>query len=727
MCAPHLELCFSAIKTHLGVPLVLMHRCPPGPRIIIHGETALKSHISSITIATFVAGTTLVVGSTASGQCSVVPPAGTIVSPDGCGAAVDSNAGCNITPAVFTDLGSIESGGVMNVSGQMGTYTPAGGTAGNTSRDLDWYLVTAPAGKLEVSLSTANTAGIAFANSVVFIKANVDLADPCAGDFDVGVQSGLCPHVQSVTSGAGQHMIVVTVPFETAPTAPVYACGTYLMTLTHTPLAFSVCGTSTESCTTAHATGGCNLPACCETVCSFNPLCCDIGWDSSCVTNAVDQCGLFVYGCTSPAGAPANDCATASRLITLGQANVIADNTGAGTDGPGPAVGLCASAMGKDLWFTIKAPADGALTITTCAGGDATTDSVIELYALGADPVVTAARAALLPDFVIGCVDDSCADATGTVIVGGPTAVTLLDAIGDEYYLIRIGGWYDATVGGADTADTFVLTIGTSFEYVVYTTGPQQYIVSTAGANTNIGLSSGCIAAASQQRWLAQAFTVPATASSWDVTRLTVKGFVPAGVVNETLNYIVWNRLAGNPAPGAAQQVLTGSVPFPVGYNNAADDAPNSSFDINVAFSLPAGNYYLTAYASNASCATVFSNFAWFVSAYEGINLIDATGVFAWRSANFPSLGFVRYTLAGYTVQAGADPNDMLNTAFDIFGSPVSAPACLGDYDANGFRNGADLATLLSGWGSPAADITGDGQTNGSDLATLLSGWGACP
>ncbi|MSR45060.1 MAG: hypothetical protein EXS15_06885 [Phycisphaerales bacterium] len=59
--------------------------------------------------------------------------------------------------------------------------------------------------------------------------------------------------------------------------------------------------------------------------------------------------------------------------------------------------------------------------------------------------------------------------------------------------------------------------------------------------------------------------------------------------------------------------------------------------------------------------------------------------------------------------------------------APCSAPACLGDYDGNGIRNGADLTTLLSNWGTPGADITGDGLTNGADLTTLLSGWGTCP
>ncbi len=52
---------------------------------------------------------------------------------------------------------------------------------------------------------------------------------------------------------------------------------------------------------------------------------------------------------------------------------------------------------------------------------------------------------------------------------------------------------------------------------------------------------------------------------------------------------------------------------------------------------------------------------------------------------------------------------------------------CPGDFNLDGQRNGSDLATLLSGWGSSSADITGDGMTDGADLSTLLSGWGACP
>jgi hypothetical protein len=59
-------------------------------------------------------------------------------------------------------------------------------------------------------------------------------------------------------------------------------------------------------------------------------------------------------------------------------------------------------------------------------------------------------------------------------------------------------------------------------------------------------------------------------------------------------------------------------------------------------------------------------------------------------------------------------------------GIPDDCGACVGDLTGDGFVNGADLATLLSAWGSAAGDLTGDGTTNGADLATLLSAWGPC-
>ncbi len=45
------------------------------------------------------------------------------------------------------------------------------------------------------------------------------------------------------------------------------------------------------------------------------------------------------------------------------------------------------------------------------------------------------------------------------------------------------------------------------------------------------------------------------------------------------------------------------------------------------------------------------------------------------------------------------------------------------DFTNDGVVNGADLAVMLGGWGTGAADLNGDGTTNGADLAILLGSW----
>ncbi len=56
---------------------------------------------------------------------------------------------------------------------------------------------------------------------------------------------------------------------------------------------------------------------------------------------------------------------------------------------------------------------------------------------------------------------------------------------------------------------------------------------------------------------------------------------------------------------------------------------------------------------------------------------------------------------------------------------------CPADITGNEVVNGADLAILLSEWGTPGlklgADIDGSGLVDGVDLAILLSSWGVCP
>ena len=53
-------------------------------------------------------------------------------------------------------------------------------------------------------------------------------------------------------------------------------------------------------------------------------------------------------------------------------------------------------------------------------------------------------------------------------------------------------------------------------------------------------------------------------------------------------------------------------------------------------------------------------------------------------------------------------------------------PRCTADMTLDGDVNGADVAVLLSRWGtsSSLADLNSDGVVNGADLTVLLSKWG---
>jgi len=75
-----------------------------------------------------------------------------------------------------------------------------------------------------------------------------------------------------------------------------------------------------------------------------------------------------------------------------------------------------------------------------------------------------------------------------------------------------------------------------------------------------------------------------------------------------------------------------------------------------------------------------------------------------------------------------SDLMEILLGAPDLDGNltPDDCVGCVADFNADGQRNGADLAILLAAWGTDQADTNGDGVTNGVDLGTLLAGWGSC-
>ena len=55
----------------------------------------------------------------------------------------------------------------------------------------------------------------------------------------------------------------------------------------------AVCGSGTGLCEEVHETPGCVRTLCCEAVCAFNPLCCEVSWDQPCVDAEEELCDNF--------------------------------------------------------------------------------------------------------------------------------------------------------------------------------------------------------------------------------------------------------------------------------------------------------------------------------------------------------------------------------------------------------------------------------------------------
>ena len=110
----------------------------------------------------------------------------------------------------------------------------------------------------------------------------------------------------------------------------------------------------------------------------------------------------------------------------------------------------------------------------------------------------------------------------------------------------------------------------------------------------------------------------------------------------------------------------------------------------------------------------------------------DATGAWSEQAkllssdgASDDRFGFT-VALNADTAFVGAFKHDMPldSGAAYVFDLPSQGnPA---DLNGDGVVNGADLATLLTQWGTNGpADLNNDGVVNGADLATLLTNWGA--
>ncbi|MBM4008702.1 MAG: hypothetical protein FJ285_03825 [Planctomycetes bacterium] len=207
----------------------------------------------------------------------------------------------------------------------------------------------------------------------------------------------------------------------------------------------SSCLGATGACNDAHLGLGCNDAACCQAVCNFNPLCCDVGWDQSCVTSAIEQCGY--YFCPVVQGAPTNNCAT-SPITCPGSADSEFNfNTAAATmDGPDHPGAACQSGseiIDHDIWYKIVPANNGSLKVSTC--GSVTYDNKLAVYNLGTDPAAFDYNE--LAEALVGCNDDGTnCNTTGTPQTPYASELTVTVVAG-RTYLIRLGSFATGETG----------------------------------------------------------------------------------------------------------------------------------------------------------------------------------------------------------------------------------------------------------------------------------------
>jgi hypothetical protein len=224
-----------------------------------------------------------------------------------------------------------------------------------------------------------------------------------------------------------------------------------------------------------------------------------------------------------------------------------------------------------------------------------------------------------------------------------------------------------------------VLAVPAQANIVLFDTGEARPVLfDSAGqgnhVSTYVGWGSGNLAPGQEQRWSAQAFSLPA--GNWDLTQIDANYFLlDANVPPERIGIRIWSR-SGQTAAAPSGEVFIGDVAAPA---LVADPRiPGSPQWLGVldlsglSISLGGGDYYLSIFGMRSTGSG--GGIGWLANPEHGINLVDPTGgdAFMWRSVQYPSPGFATYTLGSNILMQspGMDPLDRYNAAFTIHGIP---------------------------------------------------------
>jgi hypothetical protein len=186
-----------------------------------------------------------------------------------------------------------------------------------------------------------------------------------------------------------------------------------------------VCGAAGHDCGTTGGPG-CDDVDCCCTVCAVDAFCCDVAWDTICVSEALALCTF---------DPPKND-NCADRLPIGEVCNLEFSTIGATTDGPAHVAcekGFGDPLVNQDIWYNYTASCDGDVVVSLCGSAY---DTKLAVY--------DGCTCDLSDANLIACNDDGCG------AVGGPSIITFTATAG-SCYKIRVGGFLAASGSGTLT------------------------------------------------------------------------------------------------------------------------------------------------------------------------------------------------------------------------------------------------------------------------------------
>jgi hypothetical protein len=213
---------------------------------------------------------------------------------------------------------------------------------------------------------------------------------------------------------------------------------------------------------------------------------------------------------------------------------------------------------------------------------------------------------------------------------------------------------------------------------VLWTTGAArtidyQFIVFRT--YTGFGYLSGYSDATAPQRWAAVPFRLNQPSR---ITELDAYYSNPNGYATNVA-FRIWNRTNLEAPTTVAATGNLGPYVSVADEGTAANNPAAHLHQHNIDVMLPAGDYYLSLYATGPAWI------AWWTGGGLQDSALEANSI--WRSAAFPSPGFQPWSFTGSS-NLLADPRDVYNLAFTLRGTPSARP---GDFDLNGAVDGGDF------------------------------------